>query len=243
MDTPPVSAVAECRRLPEIGGVYPCWRWRASAIFSDAPLAGGGVLEKPSFFHPVRSFNESCPKSRPFRPRARESGVVRASAGRYSGDTMPNTKMQALLDQGQSVWLDYLRRGMTRSGELSALIDDGLRGMTSNPTIFEQALSSTDYDEDLAELSSSSPKRSGNCSRPWRSRTCARPPIGFARSTTRPRGPTASSRSRCRRASLATRPARSRRRRRLWKAVDRPNVMIKIPGTREGLACHRALPS
>jgi transaldolase len=46
------------------------------------------------------------------------------------------TAMQALLDLGQSVWLDYLRRGMLRSGELQSLIDDGLRGMTSNPTIF-----------------------------------------------------------------------------------------------------------
>ena len=58
------------------------------------------------------------------------------------------TAMQALLDLGQSVWLDYLRRGMFRSGELQSLIDDGLRGMTSNPTIFEQAIGgSSDYDE------------------------------------------------------------------------------------------------
>src|SRR5881275_343245 len=58
--------------------------------------------------------------------------------------------MQALLDLGQSVWLDYLRRGMLRSGELQSLIDDGLRGMTSNPTIFEHAIGgSTDYDDDL----------------------------------------------------------------------------------------------
>ena len=66
------------------------------------------------------------------------------------------TKMQALLEQGQSVWLDYLRRGMFASGELQSLIDDGLRGMTSNPTIFEQAIAgSSDYDDTLVELARS----------------------------------------------------------------------------------------
>src|SRR4029078_9123863 len=66
-------------------------------------------------------------------------------------------KMKALLAEGQSVWLDYLHRGMTRSGELRALIDDGLRGMTSNPTIFEHAIGgSRDYDDDLAALAQSS---------------------------------------------------------------------------------------
>ena len=68
------------------------------------------------------------------------------------------TAMQALLELGQSVWLDYLRRGMLRSGELQALIDDGLRGMTSNPTIFEHAIGgSSDYDEELRTLAASPP--------------------------------------------------------------------------------------
>src|SRR5439155_814527 len=66
------------------------------------------------------------------------------------------TRMQALLDLGQSVWLDYLRRGMLSSGELQRLIDDGLRGMTSNPTIFEHAIGgSTDYDEALSRVAAS----------------------------------------------------------------------------------------
>ena len=53
---------------------------------------------------------------------------------------------------GQGVWLDYLRRGMTRSGELDGLIRDGLRGMTSNPTIFEHAIAgSADYDQALKD--------------------------------------------------------------------------------------------
>src|SRR3989454_3398789 len=64
--------------------------------------------------------------------------------------------MQALLDLGQSVWLDYLRRGMLESGELQRMIDDGLRGMTSNPTIFEHAIGgSTDYDTALSRVAAS----------------------------------------------------------------------------------------
>ena len=66
------------------------------------------------------------------------------------------TAMQHLLELGQSVWLDYLRRGMLRSGELQSLIDDGLRGMTSNPTIFEHAIGgSSDYDATLKSLATS----------------------------------------------------------------------------------------
>src|ERR1044072_2043214 len=73
--------------------------------------------------------------------------------------TSVKSKMQALLEAGQSVWLDYLRRGMTRSGELQAMIDRGLRGMTSNPTIFEHAIGgSDDYDEDLAKFKLSQPE-------------------------------------------------------------------------------------
>ena len=65
--------------------------------------------------------------------------------------------MQALLDlleHGQSYWLDNLTRGMIRSGELEHRVrDEGLRGVTSNPAIFEKALSgSTDYSEVLDEL-------------------------------------------------------------------------------------------
>src|SRR5690242_3406710 len=66
------------------------------------------------------------------------------------------SKMKDLLALGQSVWLDYLRRGMTRSGELKAMIDQGLRGLTSNPTIFEHAIGgSADYDEPMAAIGGS----------------------------------------------------------------------------------------
>src|SRR5262250_2436966 len=59
-----------------------------------------------------------------------------------------------LIDLGQSFWLDNIRRGFTRAGELKRLIDDdGLRGETSNPTIFEKAIAeSADYDDQIKSL-------------------------------------------------------------------------------------------
>ncbi len=146
---------------------------------------------------------------------------------------MAKTKMQALLELGQSVWLDYLRRGMTRSGELDALIADGLRGMTSNPTIFEQALSSTDYDDALAELSSSSGTEREMFD-PLAIEDVRDAADHFRRVYDATEGADGF-------VSLEVSPSLARdtegtaaEARRLWKAVDRPNVMIKIPGTREG---------
>src|SRR5262245_60469982 len=62
--------------------------------------------------------------------------------------------LTALQDYGQSVWLDYIRRSLLTSGELKRLIEeDGLRGVTSNPAIFEKAITgSTDYEAQLAQL-------------------------------------------------------------------------------------------
>src|SRR5579862_4632374 len=66
---------------------------------------------------------------------------------------MMKNQVQQLLDAGQSVWLDNVRRSMFASGELRRLIDLGLRGMTSNPTIFEKAIGAgDDYDEQLRSL-------------------------------------------------------------------------------------------
>ena len=54
---------------------------------------------------------------------------------------------------GQSIWYDNIRRGLITSGELMSLIDLGVSGVTSNPTIFEKAIAgSTDYDDTLLEL-------------------------------------------------------------------------------------------
>ena len=62
--------------------------------------------------------------------------------------------LRALQDFGQSVWLDYFRRSLVTSGELQALIaEDGLSGITSNPSIFEKAIGgSTDYDDALKAM-------------------------------------------------------------------------------------------
>lgn len=62
-------------------------------------------------------------------------------------------KMKKLSDLGQAVWFDNINRSFIEKGELKALIDEGLRGVTSNPTIFEKSITgSTDYDRDLKKL-------------------------------------------------------------------------------------------
>jgi transaldolase len=144
------------------------------------------------------------------------------------------TAMRALLTLGQSVWLDDLRRGMTRSGELEAMVADGLRGMTSNPTIFERAITtSSDYDDAIAELTASGMtdrevldvlviqdvQEAADVFRPVYDETDG--DDGYVSIEVSPEL------ARDTEGSVAEA-------RRLWWAVDRPNVMIKIPGTREG---------
>ena len=67
---------------------------------------------------------------------------------------MKTNPLKQLGTLGQSIWLDYIRRDLMASGRLQRLIeDDGLRGMTSNPSIFEKAIAeSHDYDEDIKGL-------------------------------------------------------------------------------------------
>ncbi len=66
---------------------------------------------------------------------------------------MPLTKLQKLSQFGQSLWLDYISRSLIESGKLKSLIDGGLRRMTSNPTIFNQAVNAgTDYDPKILSL-------------------------------------------------------------------------------------------
>jgi transaldolase len=68
--------------------------------------------------------------------------------------TEANPRLEALSKAGVSVWLDQIRRSLITSGELARMVaEESLRGMTSNPSIFEKAvLGSTDYDEDLVAL-------------------------------------------------------------------------------------------
>ena len=67
---------------------------------------------------------------------------------------MARSSLSAINDFGQSIWLDFLRRGMIISGEIKRLItDDGLRGITSNPAIFEKVIDgSKDYDAAIRSL-------------------------------------------------------------------------------------------
>jgi transaldolase/glucose-6-phosphate isomerase len=66
---------------------------------------------------------------------------------------MAKTNLQRLFDLGQSPWLDNITRGLITSGDLQALIDKGIVGVTANPTIFEKALAgSADYDTSISEL-------------------------------------------------------------------------------------------
>lgn len=63
------------------------------------------------------------------------------------------SKLHELTQVGQAIWYDYIRRAFITSGELQALIESGVRGVTSNPTIFEKAIAgSADYDKDLQHL-------------------------------------------------------------------------------------------
>jgi transaldolase len=67
---------------------------------------------------------------------------------------MKENPLLKLENLGQSIWMDFIRRGMISSGELKQLIEeDGLRGVTSNPSIFEKAITgSRDYDDDIRTL-------------------------------------------------------------------------------------------
>ena len=140
----------------------------------------------------------------------------------------------------QSIWLDLLDREIMNSGKLQSLIDnDDLRGLTSNPSIFEKAISgSSDYDEDIIKISETENdnsaiffdlaiddiQRAADIFKPVYDKTNGKD--GFV--------------------SLEVSPYLARdtdgtieQARELWKRVDRKNVMIKIPGTKEGLIAIR----
>lgn len=141
---------------------------------------------------------------------------------------------------GQSIWLDLLDRKIMDSGKLQSLIEvDDLRGLTSNPSIFEKAISgSADYDDDITKLAKKEVddaaiffslaiddiQRAADIFKPVYDKTDGKD--GFV--------------------SLEVSPHLARdtegtikQARELWKRVDRKNVMIKIPGTKEGLPAIR----
>jgi transaldolase/glucose-6-phosphate isomerase len=145
--------------------------------------------------------------------------------------------LKDLLKFGQSVWLDYIRRDLLTGGELKRLIEeDGLRGMTSNPAIFEKAITgSTLYDDLLNSLRSRT-----DLDAKGRYEILAIRDIQDAADFLKP--VYQSSKRRDGYVSLEVSPYLARdtkgtleEARRLWKTVGRENVMIKIPGTPEGI--------
>jgi len=76
-----------------------------------------------------------------------------------------------LLEHGQSPWLDFISRDLLESGGFRDLVEEGIRGATSNPTIFYKAVSSTDaYDQDVRDLLEADPQASAPTLYDWRSR-------------------------------------------------------------------------
>lgn len=145
------------------------------------------------------------------------------------------TALHRLQDLGQSIWLDFIDRDLIHSGDLQRLVDGGLLGMTSNPTIFEKAITgSADYDALLADEAGAgkSPAEvfEALAVRDIREAADVLRPVydrldgvdGYVSLEVSPH--------------LANDTAGTiRDAERLWRAVDRPNVMIKIPGTAAGL--------
>ncbi len=149
--------------------------------------------------------------------------------------------LQELLSYGQAMWLDYIRRDLFTTGKLKQMIaDDGLRGMTSNPAIFEKAIADSNlYDDMLHALAARA-----DLDTTARYEQIAVHDIQDAADALRP--VYEESKYRDGYVSLEVSPYLARKTeetfdeaKRLWKTVQRPNVMIKIPGTAEGLPAIR----
>lgn len=145
--------------------------------------------------------------------------------------------LQALQSYGQSVWLDYIRRSLITSGELQQLIDeDDVRGVTSNPSIFEKAIAgSTDYDTTLTTIEQSQDRDVISLYE-----TFAIADIQTAADILKP---IYEQTNKCDGyISLEVSPYLANdteqtisQARRLWQEVNRPNLMIKVPATPEGI--------
>jgi transaldolase len=151
-------------------------------------------------------------------------------------DTSP---IRRLFAEGQSVWLDDISRKMLTEGDLAKLIDDGIRGVTSNPTIFEKAISSGDaYDAQIADL-----LRQGTTADEIFEAVEVQD-IQGACDLFRPLFEESDGGDGY--VSIEVAPSFARdgdgslnEARRLWASVDRPNLMVKIPGTAEGIPAIR----
>jgi transaldolase len=154
---------------------------------------------------------------------------------------MPKNRLQLLHDAGQSIWLDFIDRKILRNGELKRRIEqDALTGMTSNPTIFEKALAEGElYDEqirnapdnatalDLFELVETSDVRDA-CDQFLPTYESTNGGDGYVSIEVSP-------------GSANNAKETVAEAQRLWAMVNRPNVMIKVPGTAEGAIAVRTL--
>jgi transaldolase len=147
-----------------------------------------------------------------------------------------SNSLKALYEQGQSAWIDYLSRSLVRDGDLAGLVDDGIVGVTSNPTIFQSAIGAGDaYDEQLRDVlaTESDPKEIflALAREDIRAACDVLAPV-YDRETKFRDGWV----------SLEVDPnlahdtdATVREARRLHEMVQRRNLFVKIPGTQEGL--------
>jgi transaldolase / glucose-6-phosphate isomerase len=151
--------------------------------------------------------------------------------------------LKELLNYGQSMWLDYIRCDLFTTGKLKQMIaEDGLRGMTSNPSIFEKAIAESSLYDDMLKSLASRPDLDTTS----RFEQIAIRDIQDAADALRP--VYEDSKFRDGYVSLEVSPYLARmthetidEARRLWKTVQRDNVMIKVPGTAEGLPAIRQL--
>src|SRR3981081_4236144 len=162
--------------------------------------------------------------------------------------TLPNVgakgvnPLKALLEFGQSPWMDYIRRDLLTSGGLKKMIqEDGLMGMTSNPTIFEKAITGSKDYADILE----SPEAKKLDAKGVYEKIAIR---DVQDATDIFRSVYQQTKRRDGYVSLEVAPTLANdtqatldEARRLWKSVGRENVMIKVPGTREGLPAIRQL--
>ena len=151
--------------------------------------------------------------------------------------------IRQFLERGQSLWLDYVDRNLLTGGGLERLVDEGLRGVTSNPTIFHQAMTSGhDYDDAILDLIQADPDVAPETLYEW----LAVQDIQMAADVLQP--VYAASAGSDGFVSLEVSPHLAHdaagtiaQARHLWKAVHRDNLMIKVPGTTAGLEAVEAL--
>jgi transaldolase len=151
--------------------------------------------------------------------------------------------IQKIAELGQSIWYDNISRGVIMKGELAKMVEEGLRGVTSNPTIFDKAISgSNDYDDQLRDLVSTNPEIDAaeiiqalmvrdiqmacDVLRDVYDRT--RTLDGYVSVEVTP--------TKARDTAATIDEVRD-----LWRKIGRKNLMVKIPATREGLPAIRQM--